>query len=58
VCNWESTVSLAHPLVSAVLDDLDERLERFVRFRKLVDRQVEEGEKKEHEEMDKGQKRE
>jgi hypothetical protein len=54
VCGWDSSLSLSHPLVSAVLDDFDERLERYVRFHKLVDKQVEDTERKEHAEMEKG----
>ena len=55
VCGWDSSLSLAHPLVSAVLDDFDERLERYVRYHRLVDRDVVEAERKEHAEMEKGQ---
>ena len=40
VCTWDSTLSLAHPTVCAVLDDFDERMERFVKFYKLHDPQV------------------
>lgn len=37
VCTWDSTLSLAHPRLSTLLDDLDERLRRFVRYYHLDD---------------------
>lgn len=55
VCTWDSTLSLAHPTVCAVLDDFDERMERFVKFYKLHDPQVAAIEKREHDAMDKGE---
>lgn len=37
VCTWESTLSLAHPLLSTLLDDLDDRLRRYVKHFHLDD---------------------
>lgn len=47
LCTWEATLSLAHPLLSALLDDLDDRLRRFVKHFHLDDAEYARKEEKE-----------
>jgi hypothetical protein len=55
VCTWDSTLSLAHPKLSTLLDDLDDRLRRYVRYYHLDDADYTRKEEKEFVELEDGQ---
>lgn len=54
ICHWDSTLSLAHPRLSVLLDDLDERLRRFVRYHHLDDKEYSKKEDQELAELEEG----
>lgn len=58
VCRWDATLSLAHPRLASLLDDLDERLRRFVRYYQLDHPEYARKEEEELAEIDKGETRE
>ena len=55
VASWASTLSLAHPKLTVLLDDFDERLRRYVRYYHLDDAEYTRKEDIELQELEEGQ---